>query len=250
MRNMIICEGSTDGVLLQYFMREVHHWVDVDQPKSLFKNQAVWFRRLQKGSDLLDIISCKGTSKLLPCMEYLLELNKTATLNEAYQRVVIVTDRDEHGTESDFVESIYNSFIKNHISMVQELKHNEWISCEYKSFHNNRSRTMEVLLLVIPFEDNGAMETFLLNSIKKKDPYDACIIQQGNQFVDTVDVEKRYLTQRRYITKAKFDVYFSIRTSATQFHERQDIIKGVRWEDYIDIQGEFRKLEHLNDEKE
>ena len=85
---------------------------------------------------------------------------------------------------------------------------------------------MELLLLVIPFEDTGAMETFLLNAIANDSAYDAEIIRKGNQFVEEVDKERRYLTKRRYITKSKFDVYFSIRTAAEQFVERQNILKA------------------------
>lgn len=66
----------------------------------------------------------------------------------------------------------------------------------------------------------GAMETFLLNAISEHDLYDADIIKKGNSFVEEVDPERRYLTKRRYITKAKFDVYFSVRTAAEQFAER------------------------------
>ena len=79
------------------------------------------------------------------------------------------------------------------------------------------------LLLVIPFEENGAMETFLLNAIDEEDVYDKKIIQQCIEFVDNVDLERRYLTNRRYITKAKFDTYFSIRTPAQQFNESQHL---------------------------
>ena len=50
----------------------------------------------------------------------------------------------------------------------------------------------------IPFEDTGAMETFLLNAIANDSAYDAEIIRKGNQFVEEVDKERRYLTKRRY----------------------------------------------------
>ena len=82
------------------------------------------------------------------------------------------------------------------------------------------------MILVIPFEETGAMETFLLNAISQNNSYDAGIIGNCNTFVSNIDKEKRYLTKRRYITKAKFDVYFSVRTAAEQFMERQNILKN------------------------
>ena len=71
-----------------------------------------------------------------------------------------------------------------------------------------------------PFDENGVLETFLLNSISKQDSYDAEIIRKGNEFVESSDPLSKYLTHRGLKTKANFDVYFSIRTPAKQFRMR------------------------------
>ena len=104
---------------------------------------------------------------------------------------------------------------------------------------------VEILLLIVPFEQTGAMETFLLNAVAGEDEYDKEIINRGNTFVDSVDPEKRYLTKRRYITKAKFDVYFSVRTAAEQFVERQNILKDIPWDQYLLVQETFKKFADL-----
>lgn len=67
------------------------------------------------------------------------------------------------------------------------------------------------------------------------------IIDECCRFVERVDPEKRYLSSRRYVTKAKFDTYFSIRTPV----EQQNILKNVRWEQYNTIQTAFQKLDEL-----
>lgn len=89
------------------------------------------------------------------------------------------------------------------------------------------------------------METFLLNAISQNDKYDGQLIGECRKFVDSIDPAKRYLTSRRLITKAKFDTYFSIRTSAEQFVERQNILKNVKWEQYAKIQKDFELLSEL-----
>jgi len=48
-----------------------------------------------------------------------------------------------------------------------------------------------------------------------------------------------------YMEKAKFDVYFSIRTPLEQFNQRREILRGVPWENYEDVQNSFRKLKEL-----
>ena len=96
--------------------------------------------------------------------------------------------------------------------------------------------------MIIPFEDNGAMETFLLNAIRKNNSYDEQIIDKCNKFVDCIDPNKKYLSSPRYVTKAKFNTYFSIRLPVENFTERQDIVKKVQWEKYTKIQKDFEKL--------
>lgn len=47
MNGMIICEGSTDAVLLQYYFRKAHQWEDVRE-YSPMESQFKAFRRLRK----------------------------------------------------------------------------------------------------------------------------------------------------------------------------------------------------------
>ena len=42
------------------------------------------------------------------------------------------------------------------------------------------SPNFDLLLLFIPFNENGALETYLLNCIGNNDPYDKTIIDKGN----------------------------------------------------------------------
>ena len=86
------------------------------------------------------------------------------------------------------------------------------------------------------------METFLLRAISADDTYDGMIISECEKFVSKIDPQKEYLTKRRHMTKAKFDVYFSVRTSAEQFVERQNIFMSVPWEKSASLQKNFEKL--------
>nr|WP_287493252.1 DUF3226 domain-containing protein [Sellimonas sp.] len=157
---------------------------------------------------------------------------------------MILTDRDEVDTEAEFCTKIRDMMSERHVQTQQEIKNNEWIHCHMQN-GQKKEITVDILLLVIPFEETGAMETFLLKAIAENDPYDAQLICQSNQFVESVDPKKRYLNKRRYITKAKFDVFFSVRTAAEQFVERQNILRSVPWEKYQKIQECFKKFADL-----
>lgn len=245
MRNVLICEGSTDYALLQYFMRKAYGWNDSKKDILQDDSKFARARTLVKNSDTLTIAGAGDCNKIVPCVSRILEINTISSNEEEFQKIVVVTDRDEIGTEEEFKNKLKKCFDDYSVGIEENIEHNEWIKCSCK---NGRGRRIEfsLLLLVIPFETTGALETFLLEAVAKNDEYDAQIINKGNSFVDNIDPEKRYLNHRRYITKAKFDVYFSVRTAVGQFVERHDILKNVEWEKYLEIQTSFKKLEELS----
>lgn len=243
MNSIIICEGSTDSILLQYFLRKAYGWEDTKERIPL-SNKFKTFRKLKKEEKTLCIGGSGGVSQIKDKFDNILELNSFAADGEEYDKIIILTDRDEADTEADFCAEISRILAERNVYADQTIKNDEWVHCRMKN-GQGKEISVDLLLLVIPFEQTGAMETFLLDAIAKADDYDDDIIKQGNAFVDSVDPDKRYLSKRRYITKAKFDVYFSVRTAAEQFVERQNLLKSVPWENYLLIQDSFRKFADL-----
>ena len=246
MRSVILCEGSTDFVLLQYYMRKVHGWEYKKNDNVLIKGYKARKCVLKKDRSELNIIGCGGCSRIPEGLQFILDSNSLSAEDEAYDRIVIITDRDEVETESEFETIIATELGKQQIEWKDDISNDKWIDFHYENGQGDHCNA-KILLLVIPFEDTGAMETFLLDAVGKADSYDAQIISECNQFVDNVDNQKKYLNKRRYITKAKFDVYFSVRTAAEQFVERQNILKNIPWEDYAEIQNSFKKLDDLTE---
>ncbi len=247
MNNIILCEGSTDYFLLQYYMREAYQWIDDKSIQNgILKMPRQKSRNLTKNSDILTIMAVGGCSQIGNGLKSVLEKNflSPPTLANVYSRIVIVADRDEAGSEQSVIQTLKQILNGYNVTYTSSISNNFWLQC---SMHNQMGIEIQfsILLLIIPFEENGSMETFLLNAVGSKDPYDKMIIDQCNQFVERIDPEKKYLTSRRYITKAKFDTYFSIRTPAEQYAERQNILKNVEWAQYNHIQTAFQKLGEL-----
>lgn len=244
MKSIIVCEGGTDLALIQYFMEKANNWIYNDNKKeiSYFKDS----KNFKKENDRLTIASAGGCSKIPKCFEGVIEKNRYSTLEEEkFDNIIIISDRDEIDTLDDFEKSIKSAFINNDIEIEDiNIDNNEWVSI---TCVNGRQTNINfrVLLLIIPFEETGAIETFLLNAISANDIYDKQIIEKSNLFVDDIDQEGRYIKKRRYKTKAKFDVYFSVRTPLEQFVERRNILKSIPWEEYEEIQTSFKKLNEL-----
>lgn len=248
MRNsLILCEGSTDYTLLQYYMRKAHGWKDDTSAQAgIFRVRKQKSRILTKDdASLLTIASTGGCDHLPAGVEAAVNRIWLAqNAGERFERVVVVTDRDEELSEKHFIERVECIFAQKNVTHSKPLVNNRWLFCEMINSVGVKI-AFEFLLLMIPFEQNGAMETFLLNAISKQDSYDKEIIKKCNSFVEQADPDRKYLRKRRDITKAKFDTYFSVRTPAAQFTERQNILKGVNWEDYALIQKDLKYLADL-----
>ena len=251
MRNVIICEGSTDLVLIQYFMEKANGWSlkdERDNERILEHSghfEFQFFHNFTKDDNELTIGETGGCSRITKSFASVLEMTKhTSSKEDIFDNIVIICDRDEKNAIEEFDSSFSGCFSEFGIFCTNSIENDTWLNCSTK---NSRGDMVDfrVLLLIIPFEETGALETFLLNAISDDDSYDRHIISESNAFVDTVDTDERYLSKRRYKTKAKFDVYFSIRTPLEQFRQRREILRGIPWEEYENVQKSFRKLKEL-----
>lgn len=247
MKSIIICEGGTDLALIQYFMEKVNNW---EYKKNKDNNKEIkcfnQIKNFTKNDNKLSIASCGTCSKIPERFKDVIEKNiYSAYDDEKFDNIIIISDRDELQTVSNFENKLKHILSENDIDVESiHINNNEWINIKCLNGRHVEIN-FKILLLIIPFEETGALETFLLNSIAKNDSYDKKIIDQSNVFVDSIDEENRYLNKRRYKTKAKFDVYFSIRTPLEQFTERRNILKNIPWEEYEVIQSSFKKLRNI-----
>lgn len=243
MKSIILCEGGTDLTLIQYFMEKVNGWKYHSNRPKLFdlKQQKIFI----KEDKILEIGATGGCSEIPKCFSKILNSQRIGSNSEErYENIVIITDNDEIDTFDNMKTTLEKLFNEHSITIENNIVNDSWINCTCENGAQDIIN-FRVLLLIIPFDEEGALETFLLKAIASKDEYDNEIIEKGNIFVETVDPQKKYLVRRRYVTKAKLDVYFSIRTPVDQFTERQNILKNINWEEYEYIQDSFKKLREL-----
>ena len=212
MNSIIICEGLTDCLFIQYYMRNVCHWSDKSQRKNkIFK----WCRELMNDSNSLLLGHNGGSSRLC----------------EAFESVII--------NDLMFIMNQYK------VININEIKSNEWCTLELS---NNLGEIIKIklLLLVVPLDTHGAIETVLLDSLSKNDEYDHHIVEKSKEFVRNVDYKNQYLKKRRHRVKAEFNVFFSIRVPEDYYTERQKIFMNFPWKDNQYIQQVFQKLNDLS----
>lgn len=243
MKSIILCEGGTDLTLIQYFMEKVNEWKYHSNRPKLFDLEQQ--KRFKKEDKILEIGATGGCSEIPKYFSKILAYQRIGSnFEERYENIVIITDNDEIDTFDNMKATLDKLFNKYSITIKNNIANDSWINCTCENGAQDIIN-FRVLLLIIPFDEEGALETFLLKAIASNDEYDNEIIEKGNDFVENADSERRYLSKRRYVTKAKLDVYFSIRTSVEQFTERQNILKNINWEEYEYIQDSFKKLREI-----
>lgn len=245
MKSIIICEGETDFVFLQHFMKKVNGWNNSKQkpnPSFISSVDNSRSRDFIKNADMLTIISCGGCGNIKTVFEEVIRKNQNEIFDEErYSKIVILTDNDEEGVEAKIVSEL-NAASGN----STQIKNNTWTDLSFTDATQNQF-TSQLLLLIIPFDENGALESFLLESISKENTYDAEIIKKAKEFVDNADPEKRYLSHRGFVTKARLYAYFAIRIEPTvnQFRQRQNVLTNVPWEKYENVRTVFKELKKL-----
>lgn len=250
MRSALICEGSTDLVLLQYFLEKTYNWSYTNDQNTFKINSAksnVW---LKNGDDYLCIINSGGVSRLLTQLENLLLFNLSSLdSSNIFDKIVLISDNDESDTISNFVTELTSIFLTSSISLSENLENDKWINGKYTAYE--QIRNIDFLMLVLPFDENGAIENFLLKALKEnslandEDKVIYSIVEQCQIFIDNIDVKEQYLKKRREKIKATFSTVFVILTPAEAFAQRKTLLQSAKWEEYITVQNAFEKLATL-----
>ncbi len=259
MKSILICEGKTDLYLLSYYLGKVHGWESTETPENRNRYKSRKNPVLKKATkeqkqewyvlndDILALFSSDGNSQIENVFQNILTQHKN-TSDEPFEKIVILTDRDDELTESNLIRSISRLCMEYEIALHNELCNNCWCSASYEN--NGDEREMEILLMIIPFEETGTIETFMLNCMAETESE---LVERCRNFVDHLCDEENgidyvrtnYLNSRGIIPKAKFSTYFSIVSPNRTFDAGDRILRSIPWEEYREMQETFHLLDGL-----
>lgn len=183
MNSVIICEGNSDFALLQYYMQSAYGWKDAIAGRYKYKGQKS--RMLKNGANNLTIAPSGGCSEIPAELEDIIERNKNAMDSEIFDKIVILTDNDDE-TESNSIKEKISCILKENGKTDFELKNNEWVDFSIARKVQPDKLICSLLPLIIPFDENGALETFLLKALAEKNEYDKILVDKSKVFVDEI----------------------------------------------------------------
>ena len=241
MNKIILCEGETDAILLSYYLGKVAGWKFCKKPPAniaikpdAFEQSVNWY---EKGDDRLLICAVGGKSSVRSFFKE--KVLRPVVDAGAFSRIALILDRDESEIKS--IEDHASSVFK---PVISTMRNNEWIPNKYTDAYGTE-QMVEGLLVVIPTEHEGALETLMLDSIAE-DPYDAVIVDKAGAFVtDMKTVASRYLGSRRSAIKAHLGVTWAVQYPEKVFKLMNEQILSVKWEKSEILHKCFEQLEKI-----
>lgn len=238
MNRVLLCEGVTDAILLSYYLEKVSGWKYCKGPKNLEiktknRNESVnWYR---KGEEYLLICGVGGKNNFAKFFET--RIKNPIFMSDAFQKIVFVTDRDERA-DSEIINELYTE------DMLKNLEDRRWRNNIYRNAYE-MEKMLEVLLVVIPKESQGALETVMLEAIAE-DPYDRNIIEKVDDFMQQMSKEaEKYLSTERLQLKAKLGVTWAVQFPEKVFSRIDEQIRNVEWEKSELLKRIFREIEEI-----
>ena len=239
MSNLILCEGKTDAILLGYYLAKVAKWTfskvgpnNLNIKEKNTNENIAWYN---KEGHWLMICAVGGRNNFESF--FVQRIKNTITRINAFSRIAVVVDKDDNE-----IEEIENEFKEKFSPFFEFAENGKWKSNTYLDDYKIEN-TIESLLLIIPAQKQGALETVMLDAISE-DTYDKNIVDKCKEFVNGIRPEAtRYISNDRLQLKANLSTVWAIQTPEKVFHFIDERIKEVDWERYETLRETFNTLE-------
>lgn len=250
MNSIILCEGFDDVLILGYYLYKTDKWIFdksgkiselFDLPKVSFNNQLI--EVYKRGIDSLSIWCVGGKDSLEKPFKFIKRTNERHP-KQGFQQVFVLSDRD-------------NSEIVNCLKVIREKMNNCGISiCNLENNQvnifefevENENYKLNVVPIIIPFEETGALETVLMSAIEETGEEDRFIVAEAKNYVDRLlhsGKLSKYLQHERYIIKAKFSSSISVINPDRSIALFNALLMSCHWEEKEAIKKHFRILNDL-----
>ncbi len=241
---IILCEGKTDAVLLSYYLGKTGGWrYNRDNKNKKLridfsdKSNKVITHFIKDNDDELAICAVGGKDNFADFYsEYIERYFIASEDGETEHKIAIVTDRDDRS-----VEDIEKYFSKN---VISNIANNEWAD-NYLTNGFGQKIKISALMVVIPHNQQGALENLLLNALSE-DEYRGNLIDKSKEFVENISPEaKKIITSDRLKLKTKLGVSLAVLYPEKVFSLIDEHLKEIDWEKTSTINECFKKLTEI-----
>lgn len=224
MRTVILCEGTTDLLMIQFVLQYKYGW-KYDGFTENSETNALLNKKLKKNNDIIKIINCRGIMNIPQELLKIKDIISLATKKDEFiDKVIVLIDHDTINSNKEFIDEIN----KKVDSQFDEININSEVTWTINSvIYENIN--VALFIKCVPERQTGAIEDVLLMALTT-DEIEQEIIDESRQFVSSIAKQQdRYLQRKSLISKAIFNTYFSIRVPEEAYKERARTLNAFDW---------------------
>lgn len=235
---IILCEGMTDQILISYYLIQVSGWKYIQKRNDVWLNEknVEWY---EKEGKIVGIWATGGND----FRESIKTILKRVVMDDVVLDIIIVTDHDEENEVQERICRI-NETVRHWLdeSQPQIALPGKWYKLKVKGGFSEIE--LNFYLLLIPQNENGALEHFALHAIAENDSDAHTAIEQVKDFIKNFRSTK-YLIHRRDKQKAELSVSLSVFSPDKVFMTMNEYLGSVDWKKYETYNKQFAVLSEM-----
>lgn len=246
MKSVVLCEGRDDLWFISYYLHKTAKWNIVKPSKDVWKNYQLStsserqdIKYLTNGNDHVAIWSVCGKDSFEKPINEVLRIISDFPF-DPIDSIVIVRDRDND--EVDDVLCKMNLLFGENIVL-----NNKMTSILFRTIDDHDVST-NVTPVIIPFDEQGAIETILKTAIGEQGDEEACIVNSAEEYISALVASGRvgikYLSSSRLILKAKYSAVIAATNPDHSTGLFQDMVMACPWEQSPYVKEHFDVVLH------
>ena len=242
MKSVVLCEGPDDLWFISYYLHKTAGWDTCDVPKDIWTNYKIATLNkkqnvvyLAKGADSIAVWSVAGKDSFECAISVIFDKFITQYPFDSISSIVIVRDRD-----NDLMDDILLAMGR---WFPDGIKLENMVATEWRADIEGCSVSLNVRPIIIPFSEDGAIETLLINAIREKGREGEVVVEAATQYIDSLvaspDVGTSYLSHERLILKAKYAAVIAVTNPTHSTALFQDMVMACPWEQSSYVKEHF-----------
>jgi hypothetical protein len=262
MKRIILCEGKTDAILISYFLEKRFGWAYSNPKKEEKYHDALpqfpvdpdeefnWYRRRveDRPKEMLAIWGVGGIANLPKRLKDVVGYSRTvpqAGNENRFSHIVLFLDHDD---PLEVLRSQVETWVAESGLMVRAdaFQIGQWLPVEMALAGVTPARTyaLELLVIVVPPDHQGALERFLIDCWKHFSEADAQLAEAAQAYIKDLppSPKEKYLNHRRLPDKACLSAIFSVVSPDRVFDKIHPRLREVPWDRLADTLEVYGKL--------
>lgn len=242
MRTVILCEGSDDLWFIAYYLHKKANLVITDKKNwcelyslppsnptnAYLRKQEVQYMLSPDKNEKVAVYSVGGQDNLEKGIKELQRLNEMYATSPIDAFVVF---RDCDNRSPDEVVANMKTWFSNKNTDSFSLQNRTVTEIKYEI--DGMDISVKILPVVIPFDEEGAVETLLLKAISDRNEEGKQVADSAHNYIDGA-ISNQYITtylkKQRLVTKARFSAAIAITNPDHSTATFQQLMEATPWE--------------------